>query len=291
MDILKQLNDAVGYIENNLCNEIDSDLVAEIACVNKDSFMRFFSYMTNMTLNEYIRCRKLTLAAYELQNTKLNIIDIAIKYGWGNADSFTKAFVRQHGITPTLARNPYVSLKIYPPVSFTVIVKGAYEMDMRIMELGETQVYGISKQFDGKGYETREELRHIMWSENCEDVPGVICKGHWNQPQNHSYDGIWYGLWKDGNYTIAKSDTDTAKNTLEKHTIPSGRYAAFKTKPGGLAWEEFPNLFDLIFNAWLPSSEYILCNNLIIEIYHLWTDKEMRNKNRYYEVLIPVKKK
>ncbi len=69
MDMLKQLNAAVSYIESNLCNEIDFDKVAKIACVTKDSFFRFFSYMTGMTLNEYIRRRRLMQAAYDLQRT------------------------------------------------------------------------------------------------------------------------------------------------------------------------------------------------------------------------------
>ncbi|HBL84167.1 MAG: hypothetical protein A2Y17_12950 [Clostridiales bacterium GWF2_38_85] len=291
MDMLKQLNSAVMYIESNLCDEVDLDAVARIACVNKDSFTRFFSYMTGMTLNEYIRRRRLTLAAYELQNSNSKVIDIAVKYGWDSADAFTKAFIRQHGITPTLARNSHESLKIYPPASFYIMIKGAKEMDFRIIDTPQTEVYGVSKLFDGQGYKTREELRHIMWSEECDFVPGQICEGCWNQPSNHSYDGVWYGIWQDGKYTIARAKADTKNDALEKHIILSGTYAAFKTECGGLAWEEFPKLFELIFDSWLPNSEYKQKGNLIVEIYHLWTDYDMRNKNRYYEVWIPVEKK
>ena len=79
-------------------------------------------------------------------------------------------------------------------------------------------------------------------------------------------------------------------NKFKMHIIPSGTYAAFKTKRGGLAWEEFPRFFELIFDSWLPSSEYKQKVNLIVEIYHLWTDYDMRNKNRYYEVWIPIER-
>ena len=95
-----------------------------------------------------------------------------------------------------------------------------------------------------------------MWADDCDDVPGRICEGHWNQPSNHAYDGIWYGIWKNGNYMIARPETSVQKNTLEKQIIPAGAYAAFQTEPGGLAWEEFPKLEELIFDAWLPSSGY-----------------------------------
>ncbi|WMJ23190.1 helix-turn-helix domain-containing protein [Paludicola sp. MB14-C6] len=291
MDMLKRLNLAIAYIEENLCDKIDFDEVVKIACVSKDSFMRFFSYMTGMTLHEYIRRRKLTLAAYELQNGKEKIIDIAIKYGWDSADAFTKAFVKQHNITPTMARKRDEALKIYPPASFYIMIKGAKEMDFRIIELEETEVYGVSKQFIGQGYKTREELRHEMWADDCDNVPGRICTGHWNEHNNHSFDGVWYGIWQDGKYMIAREKADTNNNALEKIIISSGTYAAFKTDCGGLAWEEFPKLRELIFESWLPNSEYRQKEDIAIEVLHLWTDRDIRNKNRYYEVWIPVVKK
>ena len=78
-----------------------SEGLAQIACVTQDSFLRFFSYMTGMTLNGYIRRRRLSLAAYELRESNIKVIDAAVKYGYDSADSFTKAFVKQHGLTPT----------------------------------------------------------------------------------------------------------------------------------------------------------------------------------------------
>lgn len=281
MDMLERLNSAISYIELNLLDEINLDFAAQIACVTKDSFTRFFSYMTGMTLNEYIRRRRLTLAAYELQNSNVKVIDVAVKYGWNSADAFTKAFTRQHEITPIQARDSSKTIRIYPPASFYIMIKGAREMNFRIIELNETEVYGISKQFDGQGYKTREELRHIMWSEECNFVPAEICDG---------YDGIWYGVGQDGKYTIAREIENTKKDGLEKHIIPSGTYAAFKTECGGVAWEELPKLFELIFDSWLPNSDYKQSGNMMIEVYHLWTDNEIRRKNRYYEVWIPVKK-
>ena len=158
-------------------------------------------------------------------------------------------------------------------------------MDFRIIELSDTEVYGVSKQYEGQGYKTREELRNTMWSEECDDVPGQLCEGRWNQPGSTSYDGVWYGVWQDGKHMIARERTGTMNDTLERHMIPGGTYAAFKTECGGLAWEEFPKLFQLIFDSWLPTSGYR------IEILHLWTDHDLRQKNRYYEVWIPVEPK
>ena len=77
MDVIKQLNNAIAYIENNLCDEIDTNKVAEIAICPYDKFKRFFSYMTNVSVSEYIRKRRLTLAAYELLKGQKRIIELA----------------------------------------------------------------------------------------------------------------------------------------------------------------------------------------------------------------------
>ena len=171
MNMLKQLNAAIEYIEANLCAEFDLDTAAGIACVTADSFMRFFSYMTGMTLNEYIRRRKLTLAAFDLQNTKEPIVDIAVRYGWDSAAAFSRAFIRQHGIAPSVFRKRGGALKIFPPASFHITIKGAKEMDFRIVELMNTPLFGIALPYEGMGYETHEDLRNRMWSAAYEDVP------------------------------------------------------------------------------------------------------------------------
>ena len=121
MDMLKRLNAAVAYIEANLCAEFELDTAAGIACVTADSLMRFFSYMTGMTLTEYVRRRRLTCAAHDLSHSGDRIADIAVKYGYDSTAAFSRAFSRQHGITPSAYRKSGGSLKIYPPVSFHIM--------------------------------------------------------------------------------------------------------------------------------------------------------------------------
>ena len=103
----------IAYIENNLCGEIDTNKIAEIAICPYDKFKRFFSYMTNMSVSEYIRKRRLTLAAYELLKGQEKIIDLAVKYGYSSADSFTRAFAKQHSVLPTEVSED-IQLKVYP---------------------------------------------------------------------------------------------------------------------------------------------------------------------------------
>ncbi len=287
MDMLKNLNAAVRYIEADLCEEIDIEKAASIACITADSFLRFFSYMTGMTLNEYIRRRRLTLAADDIRCGNERIIDIAVKYGYDSADAFSRAFAKQHGITPSAYRKNGGDLKIYPPASFYIIIKGAKKMVFRIIELPETEVFGVSQQYDGEGYNNREELRNIMWQHSDEQ----ICGAKWNEKGTTVLDGVWYGVWQDGKYMIAREKSDIKADGLETRVLPAGTYAAFKTERGGNAWDEFPKLFEQIFDSWLPSSGYKLKSDLAIEILHLWTDHDIRRKNRWYEVWIPVELK
>ncbi len=276
--MLKQLTDAMRFVEENLQSEIDFEEVSKIACVTKDSFMRFFSYMTGMTLKEYVRRRRLTLAAYDVQAGKEKIVDIAVKYGYESPDAFRRAFTLQHGITPMTLRRHGGTISPYPPVSFHIMIKGAEKMNCKVEMVSALDVYGVSREF-GTCAAERFEAEHHMWAQDLDFVPGKICEG---------FDGVWYGIWDKGRYAIAREKEDVSGEKLEKQSIPAGLYAKFITEKGGYAGDALPRLRDLIFNSWLPDSGYKLSGDYEVEVYHLCTDREKRRKNRYYEIWIPV---
>lgn len=275
MNILRQLDDAIAYIEENLWNEIDQEEIARRACVTADSFLRFFSYMCGMTLNEYIRRRRLTLAAYEIRNSKTSVIDVAVKYGYNSADAFAKAFTKQHGITPTQACDPGRPLKIYPPVSFHIIIKGAKEMNFRIVETEQIKLCGLWKDLTGTAA-NRFGQEGSMWEE-YDDYQERISQERF---------GTWYGIWDGGRYWIAKPKDKADETETETCDIPAGKYAAFSTECGGYAGDELPGLREMIFESWLSGSGYVQTHDYEIEIYHLFP--KSRKKERYYEIWIPV---
>ena len=114
MDWLGRMNGAVSFIEEHLTEEINFEEVAKMACCSVYHFQRMFSFITDVPLAEYIRRRRFTLAAFELQNSDVKIIDLAVKYGYDSPISFARAFQNQHGVTPSLARDKGVQLKAYP---------------------------------------------------------------------------------------------------------------------------------------------------------------------------------
>ena len=128
MDLLTQLNRAVQYIEEHICDDIELVKVSSVTNYSPYHFGRIFYYITDMPISEYIRRRKLSLAAMELQNNTphgggIKVIDLAVKFGYDSADSFTKAFIKQHGMTPTEARRSGVVLKIFPPITFQIKIQ------------------------------------------------------------------------------------------------------------------------------------------------------------------------
>lgn len=278
MNILNELNEACNYIENNIENEIDIKEIARITNQSTDSINRFFVSMLGITIKEYIRKRRLSLAVYDLQNSDEKITDIAFKYGFNSYDSFCKAFLNQHHVTPTQAKNPSCEVNIFPPATFEINVKGAQKIKFKICDLEEFEVYGISKNFNCQSSDRFKQEKE-MWSIDYEHYPEKICQG---------YDGIWYGIFENGKYSIARKKEDVEFNGLEKIKIKSGKYAVFTTDKGGYAGDELSKTHDLIFNSWLKDTQYNIKREYIIEVFHLATDREKRRKNRYYEIYIPI---
>lgn len=278
MNILNELNEACNYIENNIENEIDIKEIARITNQSTDSINRFFVSMLGITIKEYIRKRRLSLAVYDLQNSDKKITDIAFKYGFNSYDSFCKAFLNQHNVTPTQAKNPSCEVNIFPPTTFEINVKGAQKIKFKICDLEEFEVYGISKNFNCQSSDRFKQEKE-MWSIDYEHYPEKICQG---------YDGIWYGIFENGKYSIARKKEDVEFNGLEKIKIKSGKYAVFTTDKGGYAGDELSKMHDLIFNSWLKDTQYNIKREYIIEVFHLATDREKRRKNRYYEIYIPI---
>ncbi|MDR7247188.1 AraC-like DNA-binding protein [Priestia megaterium] len=145
MNLLRNMNRALSYIEENLTNDIDFREVAKLALCSEYHFKRMFSFLAGITLSEYIRRRRLTLAAFELKDNKMKVIDIAFKYGYNSPDSFTRAFQNLHGLTPSEAKKNGYSLKAYPQMTFQLSIKGGNEMNYRIEEKQAFHIVGIKE--------------------------------------------------------------------------------------------------------------------------------------------------
>ena len=103
-DLMESIRSAIYYMEENLTEPLEIEKIAEQAYMSAFHFQRIFHVLCGFTVGEYIRSRRLTLAAQELAATHSKIIDVALKYGYDSPDSFARAFQRFHGVTPSQAR-------------------------------------------------------------------------------------------------------------------------------------------------------------------------------------------
>ncbi|OFV69557.1 transposon Tn10 TetD protein [Acetobacterium wieringae] len=145
MDSLSSMNNALTYIESHLTEVIDFKVLSKIALCSEYHFKRMFSFLSGISLSEYIRRRRLTLAALELKDSNLRIIDIAMKYEYGSADSFSRAFYSVHGILPSEARNESAQIKAFPRMTFQLSIQGGCEMNYRIVEKEPFRLVGYKK--------------------------------------------------------------------------------------------------------------------------------------------------
>lgn len=280
MEWSRRLNESMHYIETHLTDEIDTEQLGRIACCSSYHFQRMFTYMAGVTLSEYIRRRKMSLAAVDLQTTDAKIIDIAEKYGYRSPTAFNRAFQGIHGVAPSAAREAGVSVKSFPPITFKITLKGAEEMNYRIEKKDAFRIIGISAPLH-KEIESNFTIVPQMWQEAA--MNGTI------QKLSEMMDAKPYGLLgvsacgdeEDWRYFIAVSSTKEAPE-FEEYVIPASTWAVF---PGEGTNQSIQELEQRIVTEWLPTSGYEYANAPDIEVY-LNPDPQ----NAKYEVWIPVTK-
>lgn len=163
MEWNEKLQNIIDYIENHLQRKeeaINYDEISQMAGCSFNFFQKVFSYMNGISFSEYVRCRKLTLAGYDLKSTSMKIIDISYKYGYDSPTSFTKAFQQFHGTSPKDARNREVELRVTPKMQ--LLYQQSYSW--RIEQKPSFRLIGKSKKFsclNGVHYEKIPEF----WSE------------------------------------------------------------------------------------------------------------------------------
>ncbi len=280
MDTLDNMKNAIDYIENNLEAEIEYTRVAQIALCSQYHFQRMFAFLIGIPLSEYIRRRRLTLAAFELQNSNIKIIDLALKYGYNSPDSFSRAFLAMHEVTPSKAREKGISLKAYPRVTFSLSLKGVVEMNYRIEQKNSFAVVGVKQRFsnvDGLG-----ENIGKMWSETPRETISQIAG------LGNGLVGVYSGMYEDSttDYYIAAITEKDTPNNLSKLEIPSLTWAIFEiTGPMPTAMAE---IWGRIFSEWFPTSGYEHAEAPEIEWY---SNGDMGSPDYKSEIWIPVIKK
>lgn len=281
MEWIDRLNEAINYIEEHLTDAIDYERLGRIAGCSSYHFQRMFTYMAGVPLSEYIRRRKMSLAAVDLREKDAKIIDVAEKYGYHSPTAFNRAFQSVHGIAPSVVKNEGVSVKSFPPVSFKITIKGAEEMNYRIETKDSFRIVGVSVPLN-KDIEQNFMVIPSKWQEITEN--GTLQKliGMMDTPPMGV---LGVSLCNDSEawrYFIAVS-TSKSSDGFEEYTVPAAVWAVF---PGEGTNESIQELERRIVTEWLPTSGYEYGKGPDVEVY-ISPDPQ----NAKYEVWIPVVKK
>lgn len=276
------MNRAMDYIENNLCEKTNYEKIAQIACSSVYHFQRMFTFMTDLTLSEYVRRRKMTMAAFELQNSDIRIIDLALNYGYESPEAFARAFQSLHGITPTAARGQGANIKAFPRISFQVSVKGVEEMNYKIVEKEEFQVYGVEEIFDTKNDENLNEIPEF-WLKN---IKNGECEKLAKSSGCMSMVNSVCGYRETGGTTFPYMlcVMKTPLSSTEGYTVvdvPKATWAIFVNEPHSIedTSNEVQKLASRVYTEWLPTAAYELIQGYEFEIYY------SQHQGKYYEEL------
>lgn len=278
MNWIDGMKAAISYIEDNLDDEIEYEKAASLMGYSVYHFQRLFMLIAGVSLSEYIRNRRLTKAAVDLQNDQ-KVIDVALKYGYSSPTSFNRAFQVVHGISPSEAKKVGVNIKAFPPISFEFAVKGGDMLDYRVEEKEAFRIVGpklVTTTENGESYQRipalwgefqqSGKIMEILALMNQQPY-GVLGISDYNPDLSTSSFDYYIG---------ASSDKECPEGMAELR-IPAGSWAIFAC---GSPQEVAP-LQQRVVTEWLPSFGYEFAKLPDVEVY---------NADNSVEIWLPITK-
>jgi AraC family transcriptional regulator len=279
MDWVESLNRALDYIEDNLCGDITCGDVASHVFISSSHLQRAFVLLTGLTIGEYIRNRRLTLAGQELAGGGTKVVDVALKYGYDTPESFSKAFSRFHGVSPGQARKDGASLRSYNRLAIKIIMEGGTFMDYRIEKKEAFNAIVKARMF---GENSDKEIP-AFWDEyfaqglhkqiaGAMGVCGEVMEGG----------KFMYGIgcpeeWLKG---------ENYPEGFESWAIPAATWAIFKCV--GPMPDSIQDMWKRIYSEWLPQSKYEIVPGHYFEYY---TEGDTASADYISEIWIPIREK
>jgi len=276
MELLDRMNKAIDYVEKHITEELDLPKLAQLTCCSTYNFQRMFSMVAGITITEYVRRRRLTLAALELQQGDVKVVDVALKYGYDSPVSFSRAFQTLHGIKPSEAKKSNISLKAFPKMTFQITITGGSEMNYRIVKTKAFKVFGIEAVVSTVGedyFQHGGKVWSTIWDTNFANGKYEELKMAVGEAKPAFYDTMFacemwqiHGLMNykkinDTTYGYMQCSFVTPDSKTDGYTvveIPETTWAVFPT--GMMKWEDLGTAIDKVFkkfySEWLPTSEY-----------------------------------
>lgn len=262
MDVIGALNAVVDAVEAQLAVDpsvaVDAEALARQSGTTEYHLRRMFSSLAGMPLSEYIRRRRMALAAAELVSRDDDLLDVAVRYGYGSTEAFGRAFRAVHGVSPGNVRRDGGPLRTQPRITFHLTVRGASPMDTRIVELPAVRLVGHAARvpliYEGVNPHIAEHVASIPVEEtkrlrslNDTEPSGILAVCDDLEP------GAAEGTELTYLHGVATTGRPEGLDSLE---VPAGTWAVFRTEgPYPAALQE---AWAATATEWFPSQPWRL---------------------------------
>lgn len=286
MNQVDSLQQGIDYIENHLMGEICNAHLQSVAAMSISQFQKTFLSITGYTVGEYIRNRRLTLAAFELLNSKNTVLDIALKYGYDSSEGFSRAFKEFHNFNPNEIKKGKANFNIFNKITLEIKVNGGRKMNFKIVNLDSQDFVGFKTISHGnmnKDIDARWENDDDAWEASRQKQNDIMTDDH-----------IWYEIYTkidEARYAhYICSECNTVPAGCERVHFNGGLFAKITTEKCKYPTEQLKDVYyqTLVDNEWLSDSGYRLDDNRNQLYITNWTmlDKE----ERYIEIYLPISK-
>lgn len=283
MRVLENMNATIDYIEEHLLDTLHVPKIAAAIGILESDLQKTFYALTGISIVEYIRRRRLSLAVYDLQKGEQSVLEVALKYGYTSPDSFTRAFRQMHGITPSAVKRGGCLLKSYGKITFVLTIKGVNAMNYKIVKKGEIRIIGFKKWFSTENDSQLTEIPK-MWDSVTEELSQQITA----LSNNDGVVGLCADMYDGGfDYWIGCMSDKECPENLEEMTIPASSWAVFEVIG---SMRPLPNpmqdIWKRIYSEWLPNSGY---KHAMIPEIEFYSAGDMMADDYRSEIWIPIK--
>ena len=283
MNMLERMNATIEYIEEHLLEELHMPTIAKVAGTYESEIQKTFYALTGISIVEYIRRRRLTLAGFELQKAEKSVLEIALEYGYTSPDSFTRAFRLMHGTSPSAVKKGGCLLKSYGKITFVLTIKGVNAMNYKILKKDEMRIIGFKKWFSTENNGQMKEIPR-MW----DSVSDEMKKKMTALSNRDGAVGVCADMYAGGfDYWIGCTSDKECPEDLEEITIPASSWAVFEIigpiRPLPNAMQD---IWKRIYSEWLPNSGY---EHAMLPEIEFYSSGNMMADDYQSEIWIPVK--
>lgn len=290
MDWITGIQRALDYTEEHLRGEVDYESAARAACSSPFHFQRMFTMLCGFTLGDYIRMRRLALAAEDLMRTEDKVIDVAYRYGYDTPESFSRAFTRFHGVTPSQVRRGGTA-KSFSRLSVKLILSGGTTMDYRIEKKDAFPIICKKIRVNKPQGDTATADISAFWAKcGADGTMEQICK-YGKFDTLHGVLGVCFsGEMADSAFPYGigaeYSGAPLSGEELDILEIPACTYAVFSCR--GKMPDAFKDTYQKICTEFFPQSNYEYARGVELEVY---PSADVQDPNYTCEIWIAVNEK